>query len=252
MPNPNFTGTINLGSGPVTNAFASLGTDGTVGGPTGSPTNSTIVNATAAGANSIPVADGAGNYAWSTDSPLDKDNGQAGMYAIPQPLVVQSAGLTLAAGMVRGVRIRPSRSVAMIKAEIVIMTVAGANDSIEFAVYQDAGSNNPINRVATTGLVAGIVNTSIQVHNINLTFTLSAAINYYLVLSYGVLGGTAPKLASIGTVDGAIFQGQIFGPRFPAAELFQADGIVVAGNPLPSTLTYTASVSAPLFTIRES
>lgn len=204
-------------------------------------------------AGQVPILGSDGFYSPGSLTQYDKDNGQAGMYLIPQPLVPQAAGLQMAAQMVRGIRFRPSRLLSVIKAEIVITVVAAGNDTHEFAIYQDQGTNNPVARVATTGIQSGVMNTSVQVHNIALACPCQPGITYYAVLSYSQLvGATAAKLASIGTVDGAIFQGQVFGPRFPVAELFQADGIVAVGAALPATLAYTATASAPLIILREN
>lgn len=181
-------------------------------------------------------------------SPYDKDNGQAGMYAIPQPLIPTAAGWTPVANAVRGVRIKPSRDINMIKAEVVIQTIASTNDSIDFGVYANNGLNNNITLLANMGATAGIANSSVQVHNLPLVYTLKAGQIYYLALGYGAVGGTAATFASIGSAAAEIFSTQVFGPRFPVAEIFAGTG----GIPLAASVGYVAATVAPLLILREN
>lgn len=172
----------------------------------------------------------------------DKDNGQSGMAPFPPVLVASAIALSATNG--RSVRIVPSRDINAVSLGIAVTTAAGSNDAIDLGIFDATMAN----KLRSTGAVTGQLNsTGFKWIALTSAYTMLAGQAYYLAYSPGTVGSTAAQVGCVNVANNAI--PSLFGSTAPSIE---AAFHSVAGHPLPSSLTPTASTVVPFIAVRES
>lgn len=173
---------------------------------------------------------------------VDRDNGQAGMYA-PSAPGWTGAGLGLTANTAIWARVVPSRDMTITQLAFAVSTAAGSDDACDVGIY-DAN----LQRIVSSGATAGKLN-SVGVKTVAFAATtLKAGTVYYVAISCGAVGTTAATIR--GASWAATEATQLFGTGVGVAEAF----LKAASHPLPAgpVAAPTATSLAPAMAVRES
>lgn len=172
----------------------------------------------------------------------DRDNGQAGMFAIGN-LPTGNATIALTVNGAYAVRFSPSRRMVITKLAFLVHTAASADDAVCVGIYDNAYA-----RLATSGAVTGKLNsTGVKTVDLASSLALKAGRVYYAAVSSGTQGGTACSL--LAHTLGNLLVCDLFGTTAGLREV----GFQGAAHPLPSTLAPSSGTSVPpILAVRES
>ena len=127
----------------VASGAAKLGTDGTVGGPSGSPLSSSVVSASGASSGQVPVANGSNSYAWGNASG-----------PVPADYVITTNGTTIAATALAGSGLTTysgTDAYTVIQNAITALTPAGSIGSGGGRIHITKGAYFLTNELTITG-----------------------------------------------------------------------------------------------------
>jgi hypothetical protein len=168
---------------------------------------------------------------------IDRQQGQVGAIS-PSDAGWFTANQVMAANTAYASRFVPDRDMANPKFSFVVTTAATVNDKIEITVYDGGG-----NRIATSGEKEGLVNTT-GIKTVQLVgLTLVRGQTYYIVISYGPVGGVAATIQSANF--NATNVSGIFGGAPPAVRAMQKG----ASYPSPEKLNGIANAIGSMMAV---
>lgn len=162
---------------------------------------------------------------------VDRDNGQAGMYAPSSPFTTSDTALT--SGRAVWVRVVPSRDMLIQGIGFRVTTASGTDDECSVGLYNSVGT-----RLVTSGAVTGYLNSTGQKLVPIAATLLKAGFVYYAAMSS----------ASTAAVRRGTVLADAFGTAIPALEC----GYASTNHPIPSTIPGLTTSDAPvLLVLRE-
>lgn len=174
--------------------------------------------------------------------PLDRDNGQAGVYA---PMTFGNVGqttLALTANRAFLGRFTVSRTMTVTKVAFILITAAGADDEVDVAIYSSA-----LARLGSAGATTGKLTGAAGVRTVDLSASLTLAPGtYYAGFSSGTQGGSAAAVLSNAYGNGNA--PDIFGSTAGLRESAYAN----TSHPLPNPIAFTSAGNVPIMAVRES
>lgn len=172
------------------------------------------------------------------------DNGQPGMYAPQGPNVLAVGNGAFTAQKAYLLRVYPTRAYKITSLGFMVVTAAGSDDNVDVGIY-DAN----LNRIVSSGATAGKLNAAPDNTTVTITETeLQPATVYYLAITTGAFGGTAPSFRGVTTT--AYQFAQMFGTSAPKAEVLTKTGL--ATLPAQITSPSVGSGNVPFMVARES
>lgn len=150
----------------------------------------------------------------------------------PYPAVWTNTTRTATANRAHIMRWVPVGSWDITLAAFQVTVAASLDDACSVAIY-DAG----LNRLATSGAVTGKLN-STGIKTVPLVYSVTAGVVYYVVFTFGAIGGTGATVVARATQD--VATSTLFGTTKPTGLLAYAD----TAHPAPATITGEAYGSA--------
>jgi len=162
---------------------------------------------------------------------VDRDNGQAGMYAAAPVATLTAAALT--SGQLYLARVAPSRVLVVTTVAFRVSTASGTNDPVDVGVFSSAGT-----LLTSSGSRSSLLNsTGTKTAPISVTLLPGSVYYAYLVAT------------STATLQHVTHPGDLFGTAMPQVE-FLTKASVTPGS-VPTSLTGTAAAdAAPLLVLR--
>lgn len=168
--------------------------------------------------------------------------GQNGIMTPQSAMGWRPGSLTAATGNAYVMRFKATTGFALTKAAFRLVTAAGSNDKVEVGIYSAAWA-----RLATSGEVEKILNGSLGIATIPITYTLVPGTVYYAAMAFGTVGSTGAVLSGAEYGSGEL--GKYFGATAGTIEYDSHTGSVplpepFVGGGLPTTV--------PILALRQS